>query len=82
MLKSKWCHLHKLNRDELIAKGEDPDEPGGYFIINGTEKVIITIEDLCIKQVPDRKRHNDLEPYCRKTFSSTDHSRFRILLKR
>ncbi|HLC50503.1 MAG TPA: DNA-directed RNA polymerase subunit B'' [Candidatus Nanoarchaeia archaeon] len=46
MLKSKWCHLHKLNRDELIAKGEDPDEPGGYFIINGTEKVIITIEDL------------------------------------
>ena len=46
MLKSKWCHLHKLNRDELIAKGEDPDEPGGYFIINGTEKVLITIEDL------------------------------------
>ena len=46
MLKSKWCHLHKLNRDDLIAKGEDPDEPGGYFIINGTEKVLITIEDL------------------------------------
>ena len=46
MLKSKWCHLHKLNREELIAKGEDPDEPGGYFIINGTEKVLITIEDL------------------------------------
>ena len=46
MLKSKWCHLNKLNRDELISKGEDPDEPGGYFIINGTEKVLITIEDL------------------------------------
>ncbi|MEK9195435.1 MAG: DNA-directed RNA polymerase subunit B, partial [Patescibacteria group bacterium] len=46
MLKSKWCHLHKLGRDDLIAKGEDPDEPGGYFIINGTEKVLITIEDL------------------------------------
>lgn len=46
MLKSKWCHLYKLNRDELIEKGEDPDEPGGYFIINGTEKVLITIEDL------------------------------------
>ena len=46
MLKSKWCHLHKLSRDDLIAKGEDPDEPGGYFIINGTEKVLITIEDL------------------------------------
>jgi DNA-directed RNA polymerase beta subunit len=46
MLKSKWCHLHNLSRDELISKGEDPDEPGGYFIINGTEKVLITIEDL------------------------------------
>ncbi len=46
MLKSKWCHLHKLSREELIARGEDPDEPGGYFIINGTEKVLITIEDL------------------------------------
>ena len=46
MLKSKWCHLHGLNRQELIDKGEDPDEPGGYFIINGTEKLLITIEDL------------------------------------
>lgn len=46
MLKSKWCHLHNMNRNELIEKGEDPDEPGGYFIINGTEKVLITIEDL------------------------------------
>ena len=46
MLKSKWCHLNKMSRDELISKGEDPDEPGGYFIINGTEKVLITIEDL------------------------------------
>jgi len=46
MLKSKWCHLNKLTREELIARGEDPDEPGGYFIINGTEKVLITIEDL------------------------------------
>ena len=46
MLKSKWCHLHNMGRNELIEKGEDPDEPGGYFIINGTEKVLITIEDL------------------------------------
>src|SRR3989338_1097743 len=46
ILKSKWCHLHNMSRNELIEKGEDPDEPGGYFIINGTEKVLITIEDL------------------------------------
>jgi len=46
MVKSNFCHLNKLSRQELIDKGEDPDDPGGYFIINGTEKVIIDIEDL------------------------------------
>ncbi len=46
MLKSKYCNLHNLKREDLIAKGEDPDDPGGYFIINGTEKALVTIEDL------------------------------------
>ena len=46
MLHSRQCHLHKLSRDELIKHGEDPDDSGGYFIINGTEKVIVKIEDL------------------------------------
>ncbi|MBW2998924.1 DNA-directed RNA polymerase subunit B'' [Candidatus Woesearchaeota archaeon] len=46
MLKSKFCHLNGLNEDELIAKGEDPKDPGGYFIVNGTEKVLISVEDL------------------------------------
>ena len=51
MLKSSNCHLHKLTREELIEKGEDPDDPGGYFIINGTEKVLISIEDLAPNRV-------------------------------
>jgi len=46
MLRSKYCHLHGLSRDELIDKGEDPSDPGGYFIINGTEKALVKIEDL------------------------------------
>lgn len=46
MLKSEYCHLNKLNRQELIDAGEDPDDPGDYFIINGTEKVLIDVEDL------------------------------------
>ncbi len=46
MLKSEYCHLSKLSRQECIDKGEDPDDPGGYFVINGTEKVLIDIEDL------------------------------------
>ncbi len=46
MLKSKLCHLNRMSREELIAAGEDPDDPGGYFIINGTEKVLVKVEDL------------------------------------
>ncbi len=46
MLHSNFCHLNKLSRQELINKGEDPEEPGGYFIINGTERVLVNIEDL------------------------------------
>ena len=46
MLKSKHCNINGLNREELIKRGEDPTDPGGYFIINGTERVIVNIEDL------------------------------------
>jgi len=46
MLKSKYCHLHNLKDEELIQHGEDPRDPGGYFILNGNERVLITVEDL------------------------------------
>ncbi len=51
MLKSKNCHLHKLSPEDLITRGEDSDDPGGYFIINGTEKVLINIEDLAANRM-------------------------------
>jgi DNA-directed RNA polymerase beta subunit len=46
MLKSKYCNLDNLSREELIKRGEDPTDPGGYFIVNGTERVIVNVEDL------------------------------------
>ncbi len=46
MLRSKQCHLNSLSKEDLIKHGEDPDDPGGYFIINGTEKALVKIEDL------------------------------------
>ncbi|MEC8265876.1 MAG: DNA-directed RNA polymerase subunit B'', partial [Candidatus Thermoplasmatota archaeon] len=35
----------------LRTKGEDPLDPGGYFIINGTERVLISMEDLAPNRV-------------------------------
>lgn len=46
MLKSAHCHMTKMSEKQLVENGEDPADPGGYFIINGTERVLIAIEDL------------------------------------
>jgi DNA-directed RNA polymerase beta subunit len=69
MLKSKNCHLHGLSRDELIVKGEDPDDPGGYFIINGTEKIIIDIEDLASNRFMVEQASTGVSEWVGKVFS-------------
>ena len=69
MLKSNWCHLNKLSKEELIQHGEDPDEPGGYFIINGTEKVLITVEDLASNRLSIEEDSTGPSAFVGKLFS-------------
>ncbi len=51
MLKSKICYLHGKTAEELIKAGEDPMDPGAYFVINGTEKSLMTLEDLAPNRI-------------------------------
>ena len=51
MLKSDICHLNGLNYEELIEKGEDPQDPGGYFIVNGSERAIVTMEEIAPNKI-------------------------------
>ncbi len=51
MLRSEKCHLYELSDDELIQHGEDPKDPGAYFIINGSERVLVTQEDLAPNRI-------------------------------
>lgn len=51
MIKSKQCHLKGKTREELVDLGEDPLDPGGYFIVNGTEKALMTLEDLAPNRI-------------------------------
>ncbi|XP_041043934.1 DNA-directed RNA polymerase I subunit RPA2 [Carcharodon carcharias] len=40
MVKSKLCNLYRLSPQDLIKRHEEAEEMGGYFIINGIEKII------------------------------------------
>ncbi|KAM8810309.1 DNA-directed RNA polymerase I subunit RPA2 isoform 2-T2 [Eudromia elegans] len=40
MVKSKLCNLYNFSAQELIQHHEEEEEMGGYFIINGLEKVV------------------------------------------
>jgi len=44
MLKAKYCHLRGLKEQDLYNWSECPYDQGGYFIINGSEKVLIAQE--------------------------------------
>ena len=44
MLRSDLCVLSKLNGEVLNQIGECRYDPGGYFIIDGREKVIVSLE--------------------------------------
>jgi len=40
MVRSQHCHLNGLTEEELVRRREDMTEFGGYFIINGNERLI------------------------------------------
>ncbi|KFK41869.1 hypothetical protein AALP_AA2G181600 [Arabis alpina] len=46
MLRSCRCVLHGKDEEELARLGECPQDPGGYFVIKGTEKVLLIQEQL------------------------------------
>lgn len=46
MLRSNKCILNGASEDVMAKLNECPLDPGGYFIVNGTEKVILVQEQL------------------------------------
>ena len=51
MLRSSRCVLANKSETEMCEMDECPLDPGGYFIVNGTEKVILVQEQLSKNRV-------------------------------
>ena len=51
MLRSEYCLLNNLSDRDLTELNECPLDPGGYFVINGSEKVVIAQEKMATNTV-------------------------------
>ena len=69
MVRSAACHLYGLKSEELIRRKEDSNELGGYFIINGNERLIRLVinrrRNVVIGEVRSffMKKNKDFTPY-------------------
>ena len=60
IIKSDVCNLSNLDKEKLIEEYIDPQDPGGYFIINGNERIIVMTEDLAENQAFIEKSKNSI----------------------
>lgn len=83
MVKSNLCYLFQASEERLIELGEDPKDPGGYFIVNGSEKVVVAQEDLAPNKVfVDLGGKGMASTHLAKVFSATPGFRVPIVIER
>ncbi len=71
MVKSDLCQLSAKTKEQLIESGEDPNDPGGYFIIHGSERVIVGLEDLSPNKIlVDAEKVAGVNTYKSRIYSS------------
>ncbi len=81
MVKSNFCVTKTMTRTQLIENGEDPDDPGGYFIIKGVERVLVGLEDVASNRIITTREKKGTEVKGR-VFSSTPGFRARCVVTR
>jgi DNA-directed RNA polymerase subunit B" len=81
VIRSNLCNFRTMTRGQLIENGEDPEDPGGYFIIKGTERVLIGLEDLAPNRIITSKEKGGAETTS-KVFSTAPGFRARTVVSR
>jgi len=60
IVKSKVCNTCGMSKEQLEQDYIDPLDPGGYFIVNGNERVMVMTEDLAENQPFIEKSKNGI----------------------
>lgn len=81
MLRSNLCHIRTMTKNQLNENGEDSEDPGGYFIIKGTERVLIGLEDLAPNRIITTREKGGSEVVS-KVFSTAAGFRARCVVSR
>ena len=83
MVGSVACNLYGMSDDERVSHGEDAFDPGAYFIVNGTERVLMTLEDLASNKIMTefKERYNE-RIYVAKVFSQFRGYRALVVVER
>jgi DNA-directed RNA polymerase beta subunit len=80
MVGSKYCHLYGRSKTERTALNECPYDRGGYFIIKGSEKVVISQERPVENIISCFEESDVSKPYeCRAEVKSTIDQRFFVI---
>ncbi|KAK7508532.1 hypothetical protein BaRGS_00000098 [Batillaria attramentaria] len=74
MLRSTYCLLNGLTDRDLTELNECPLDPGGYFIINGSEKVLIAQEKMATNTVYVFQQKDSKYAYKTEIRSCLEHS--------
>ncbi len=83
MVHSKFCYLSEMSDDEIAQAGEDTIDKGGYFIINGSERVLVAIEDLAPNRtIVSREKRSGKEVVVVRIFSVESGFRAKIGVER
>ena len=59
MLHSSYCILHNKPKEFLREAGECPYDSGGYFIVDGAEKVLVTKQEQAFNTFYMTPKHDD-----------------------
>ena len=63
MIQSKLCNLNALNKSEMVQSGECPYDQGGYFILDGKEKTIVSQERVATNKLFLSSAQSDQDNY-------------------